>query len=191
MKEKILIIEDDPLISDILEVNLRDNYNPNLAKNGKEALLSFSQDMPDLVLLDLGLPDIDGMELIKSFKEISDTPIIVVSARETEQDKVAALDAGAEDYVSKPFGNEELLARIRRSFRLSTPPPTIYSVGGYEIDFDKHKVTVNNKVVHLTPNEYDIVAYLSLNAGKVLTHDQILHRVWGPFEADKKKILVD
>ena len=151
---------------------------------------------PDVILLDLGLPDMDGMNIIKSVREWSLVPIIVVSARGMETDKVKALDLGADDYVTKPFGTSELLARIRSALRhwQMRKDSNISEMGSFksgelEIDFDKRRVTVRGEVVHLTQNEYKIVAILSKYAGKVMTYDYIIKEIWGPYTKGDNQIL--
>ena len=151
---------------------------------------------PDAILLDLGLPDMDGMNIIKSVREWSLVPIIVVSARGMETDKVKALDMGADDYVTKPFGTSELLARIRSALRhwQMRKDSNIAEMGSFksgelEIDFDKRRVTVRGEVVHLTQNEYKIVAILSKYAGKVMTYDYIIKEIWGPYAKGDNQIL--
>lgn len=141
---------------------------------------------PDLVLLDLGLPDMEGMDIIRQVREWSDLPIVVVSARENDSDKVAALDLGADDYVTKPFSPSELLARIRTALRHSVrrmgsaAGNNVFEAGGLRIDFDKREVLVDGEVIHLTQMEYKIVSLLCQNAGRVLTYDAMIRHIWGP-----------
>lgn len=152
--------------------------------------------LPDLVLLDLGLPDMDGIDIIKQTREWSSLPIIVISARVQEREKVAALDAGADDYITKPFGTDELLARIRTAIRHSnkivddkvnsTRP---YSARGLVVDFGKRLVTVEGKEIHLTRVEYKIVSMLAQNSGKVITYSSLIEQVWGPYADDNNRIL--
>lgn len=151
---------------------------------------------PDIILLDLGLPDMDGMEIIKQVRTWSGIPIIVVSARSQEDDKVHALDAGADDYLTKPFGTSELLARIRTSLRHSNRmngdagmPQRPYRAKGLEIDFYKRIVAIDGTPVHLTPVEYKIVAFLAQNSGKVITYGTVMNNVWGPYAESDNKIL--
>lgn len=198
-RTNILIVEDEQNISGFLTAILETNgYGTACATTGKQAISMAAVDNPDLILLDLGLPDIDGMRVLKGIREWSDTPLIVVSARESEHEKVEALDAGASDYITKPFGNNELLARIRSVVRMQkkisgkdNSPPESFSVGGLAIDYLRRTVTVNGSAVHLTPIEYKIVTLLSQNAGKVLTHDYIIRSIWGPFESDNQVLRVN
>ena len=150
---------------------------------------------PDLILLDLGLPDIDGSEVLERVRGFSAVPVIVISARTQEAEKVQALDQGADDYITKPFGSEELLARIRTALRHSAqvassgPRETVYSRDGLVIDFDKRVVTLNGEDIHLTQIEYKLVSLLAKNAGKVLTYDFILKEIWGPYADTDNQIL--
>lgn len=188
LKYRILIAEDEERISRfigrILHVN---GYEILAAENARQTLSLLSSCSPDLVILDLGLPDMDGLEVLRTIREISLVPVVVVSARTMEQDKVEALDAGADDYITKPFGSNELLARIRtalRHGRMNTGNShrnDLKSVrtGDLEIHFDSRIVTVGGLEVHLTQNEYKIVSILGKNIGKVMTYDSILHELWG------------
>ncbi|RVU54362.1 response regulator transcription factor [Anaerosphaera multitolerans] len=191
LKKKILIIEDDPSITQILILNLKGHYEVITAENGTLGFDKLISERADLILLDLGLPDMDGMDLLAKIKKDFDTPLIVVSARQTEKDIVEALDLGANDYVVKPFGTEELLARIRRSLRHYSPEKRTYEVGDFAIDFDKRQVSMKGNQIHLTPIEYGIVAFLSSKPGKVLTHNQIINKVWGPYESDNQILRVN
>ena len=193
----VLVIEDEKNICDFISrVLTSHNYNVLTSNSGKEALSIISSRCPDIVLLDLGLPDMDGIEIIHQVRTWSSSPIIVVSARNQEQDKVEALDAGADDYITKPFGTSELLARIRTSIRhsnkLNTTSPLYkrpYHALGLSIDFSSHVITLNNQELHLTPVEYKIVVYLAQNSGKVLTYSSIMQNVWGPYVDEDNKIL--
>lgn len=195
----ILIVDDDTVISnflaDVLKVN---SYNIMKASTGKDAILLATSYCPDLILLDISLPDMDGFDVIKRIRDFSDTPIIVVSERDREREKVEALDLGADDYVTKPFGTAELLARIRVCIRrnmkmkedsLAEPEKTI--IKGLEIDNRKRIVKVDGRYVHLTPVEYKIILLLSRNAGKVLTHDFIIKEIWGPYISDNQILRVN
>ncbi len=186
-KFRILVIEDDAnicnFVKTILETN---NYQVIDANNGSSGETMFLSHRPDLVILDLGLPDIDGVEFIKSVREKSDTPIIVLSARTNEFDKVEALDLGANDYVTKPFGTEELLARVRatlRDNRRNTNGEKIgrskFITGDMIIDYEYRRITVKDAEVKLTQIEYNIVELLSINAGRVLTYSEIIKKIWG------------
>jgi two-component system KDP operon response regulator KdpE len=182
----LLIVEDDVQMRKFLRASLSSHgYRLVQAVNGNEGLSQAASYNPDLILLDLGLPDIDGLEVTKRLREWASAPIIVISARGQEDDKVNALDSGADDYLTKPFGTGELLARIRVALRHSargrqerTEP--VLTVGELSIDLDKRTVHVAGVEVHLTPIEYKLLAILLKNAGKVLTHRQLLKDVWGP-----------
>jgi len=152
--------------------------------------------MPDLILLDLGLPDIDGVEILKQFRAWSEIPIIIVSARGHEREKVEALDLGADDYVTKPFGTHELLARIRTALRHSKkadagPPVSVFSIGDLRLDYERRTVSLTDKEIHLTPIEYKILVLLSRHAGRVLTHDFIIRQVWGPYANENQTLRVN
>ena len=198
LKQKILIVEDEARIANFMSAVLSaHDYEPVLASNGREARSLINSLCPDLVILDLGLPDMDGVDLIRSTREWTQLPIVVVSARMNERDKVTALDAGADDYITKPFGTSELLARIRTALRhvrsgaaeSSIPSGGIFRVGRLTIDYDKHWVLIDGKNVHLTQNEYKIVSLLGLHAGKVLTYDYILRAIWGPAASGDNQVL--
>ncbi len=195
----ILIIEDDKSITDFLAaVLLSNNYQVRKAKTGKEGLSLITSYNPDLTLLDLGLPDIDGLDVLKQIRKWSDAPIMVVSARDQAREKVEALDLGADDYITKPFNTPELLARIRTALRhslkkteTSTLPCGSFSIGNLVIDYEKRKVFVEKKEIHLTPIEYKILVLLSQFSGKVLTHDFITKGIWGPYENDNRTLRVN
>lgn len=186
-KYKILLIEDEVNIRNFVKTILEANdYQVVTASNGTEGKLMFYSHNPDVVILDLGLPDMDGLEFIKSVNNQLMTPIIVLSARTDEKDKVAALDYGANDYITKPFGTKELLARVRAVLRSSRQfrdkkavSQKIFSVDGLEIDYEKRRVHVQGQEIRLTQTEYNIVAVLSENAGTVLTYQEIVRKVWG------------
>lgn len=198
-RARILVVEDEGIISNFITAILNaSDYHVLHASSGREAISLAASHVPDLVLLDLGLPDIDGMDVLQSIRVWSDMPVIVVSARQDEHEKVEALDAGANDYVTKPFGNSELLARIRTALRQysisgehKAPPNSIFSVGGLSIDYARRIVEVGGKPVHMTPNEYRILVILSQNAGRVMTHDRILREIWGPHGADSQVLRVN
>lgn len=180
----ILTIEDEPQMRKLLRVSLESNgYRWLDAATAKEGIAQAASHNPDLVLLDLGLPDLDGLEVTQRLREWSRTPIIVISARGQEDDKVKALDAGADDYLTKPFGVNELLARIRVALRHASSAggsSPIIELGALRLDLERREVNVRGHEVHLTPIEYKLLAYLAQHAGKVLTHRQILNAVWGP-----------
>ena len=183
-RKTILIVEDDKYIIHFLSISLKEeDYGLWTAKTVKEAVSLFYANRPDLVILDLGLPDGDGMEVIESIREIADTPIIIVSARLDEDEKIRALDAGADDYVTKPFYMGELQARIRAALRKKenyTPDKSsCFEQGDLSVDFEKRQVTVAGEEIHLTPIEYRILTLLIANRGKVLTHNYILKEIWG------------
>ena len=185
-KVTVLIIEDERSICDFMAKTLNaHDYRTITAQTGRDGLAFLTSALPDLVLLDLGLPDMDGIDIIKETRQWSSVPIIVISARNQEKEKVGALDIGADDYITKPFGTFELLARIRTAIRHSRP----YSAGGLVVDFEKRRVTVNGREVHLTRVEYKIVSLLAKNSGKVITYDTIINEVWGPYADDNNRIL--
>lgn len=185
-KTTLLIVEDDKaivhFISSILSVN---EYRTLYAGTGREAIALIASYRPDVVLLDLGLPDIDGLDVLKTVRQWSEVPIIVVSARGREQEKVQALDLGADDYITKPFGTAELLARIRTALRHSMRPEVTnmptgrFKTGELEIDFDRRLVMVEGRDVHLTQIEYKIVTLIAQHIGRVLTYDYIIQQIWG------------
>ena len=193
-----MIIEDDPGICTFLRATLlADGYDVVVTDNGQGALELIASHCPDCILLDLGLPDMDGNRIIESVRGWTPTPIIVISARSMETDKAQALDLGADDYVTKPFGAIELLARIRaalRHTRTTSENGEIalmdqYHVGALTIDYRKHRVTMAGEDVHLTPNEFRIVALLGRHAGRVLTYRTMLRELWGPSASTDNKIL--
>lgn len=181
----VLVIEDEPPIQKFLRVTLgAQGFQVIEATTGKAGLIAAASRTPDLIILDLGLPDIDGIQVTHQLREWSKIPIIIVSARGKEQDKILALDAGADDYLTKPFGVGELMARVRVSLRhaasnTDTGEP-VFSAGELRVDLARREVTVAGKLVHLTPNEFKLLAVLVKHAGKVLTHRQLLKEVWGP-----------
>ena len=190
----ILIVEDDERIRNYIKtVLVTSNYSVLETGNARTALAMIASHAPDLLLLDLGLPDGDGTELIRTVREWSQMPIIVVSARGYERDKVSALDCGADDYVTKPFGTDELLARIRAALRhvssRSGSPEKIYSGRGLRVDAERRLVSVDDKPIHLTQTEYRIVLLLCRHSGKVLTYDFMIREVWGPFSGCDTQIL--
>ena len=196
-KISVLIIEDEKSICDFIGKTLDSHeYKVTAANNGKDGLALITSSLPDLVLLDLGLPDMDGMDIIRKTREWSSLPIIVISARTQEKEKVQALDAGADDYITKPFGTFELLARIRTAIRhnnkLSDDSQNAnrpYAADGLTIDFERRLVTLNGREMHLTRVEYKIVSLLAKNSGKVMTYDTLIDQVWGPYADDNNRIL--
>ena len=196
-KLSILLVEDEKNICDFISTSLSaQDYRVSTAHTGKEALPIITSQCPDLILLDLGLPDMDGMEIIRQVRTWSSIPIIVLSARTQEQEKVRALDLGADDYLTKPIGTSELLARIRtalrHSNRLNTDSPLYkrpFHAKGLTIDFEKHLVSVDGKDVHLTQIEFKIISLLAQNSGRVMTYDTIISNIWGPYADDDNSIL--
>lgn len=198
IRDRVLVVEDDKRINSfyktVLEAN---NYDVLTAQTGTEAYSMITSRCPDVVILDLGLPDMDGMKILQNVREWSSMPVIVVSARTHEKDKVAALDMGADDYITKPFGTSELLARIRTAIRHTrstltseTGAPTgTFTAGGLTIDYDKHRVFVDGVDAGLTLNEYKIVSLLGKYAGKVLTYDYLMKEIWGPNVKNDNRIL--
>lgn len=185
MKTSILVIEDDKAIRNFISVTLEANsYNCYTVENGSQAILASVSRRPDIVILDLGLPDLDGVDIIKKIREWSNLPIIVVSARSDDRDKIEALDLGADDYLTKPFSIDELLARIRVASRKMIYDNKYkenieFINGGLKIDYISRCVSVYDKEIHLTPIEYKLLKLLSKNIGKVLTHNYILKEIWG------------
>ncbi|MEG0330653.1 MAG: response regulator transcription factor [Longicatena sp.] len=180
---KVLLIEDDKNIIKFLSLSLETNGCKVIsAQSGIEGISLFMTDNPDLILLDLGLPDIDGSEVLSQIRTQSDVPILIVSARGQEKEKVEALDLGADDYITKPFHINELLARIRVALRKKTPQVVkdkVFKMDSLYIDFEKYKVFVEEKEIHLTPIEFKLLVLLIENAGKVLTHSFIIKKIWG------------
>jgi len=179
----ILLVEDEPQMRRFLRVSLEGSgYRYLEAGSGQEGLSLAAQHRPEAILLDLGLPDMDGLEVVTRLREWCKTPIIVISARGQESDKVDALDAGADDYLTKPFGTRELLARVRVALRHAGPEAVdepVFSLGRWRVDLAKRQVLVDGREVHLTPLEYSLFTTLIRHAGKVVTHRQLLKEVWG------------
>jgi two-component system KDP operon response regulator KdpE len=193
MTGRVLVIDDDRQILRALNAGLRANgYDVETASDGERALSAAAISPPDVVVLDLEMPGIDGVEVIRQLRAWWAAPIIVVSAHADERDKVQALDAGADDYLTKPFGMEELLARIRATIRRSTSADQnipVLDFGRLKIDLAARTVTVDGVKVHLTPTEYDLLRELASNAGKIMTHQMLLSRVWGPASEDSTNYL--
>jgi two-component system KDP operon response regulator KdpE len=180
--EQVLVVDDEPQILRALRTTLRGaGYEVRTAATGEDALAAAAAHPPDAVILDLVLPDAYGAEVLRELRRWSDAPVLVLSAVGDEQEKVAALDAGADDYVTKPFGMDELLARLRAVLRraASTTEPVI-EVGELEVDLEKRAVTVGGRSVSVTPHEFELLRYFAQNEGKLLTHPMILREVWGP-----------
>ena len=179
----ILIIDDEPQIRRLLRLTLdAHGYTVRDATSAGEGLQQVAMVRPDLVILDLGLPDMDGLEALRKLREWSQTPVIILTVKNAEQDKVDLLDAGANDYITKPFGMGELLARIRAALRHNLPdsPDGTFSAGDLAIDFARRTVTRGGQELKLTPTEYSLLRFLARHAGKVETHTQIIHELWGP-----------
>jgi two-component system, OmpR family, KDP operon response regulator KdpE len=190
-KTRILIVDDERSIRRFLGASLSGQYDVVQASDGEEALRAVAAERPDLLILDLGLPDIDGVEVTRRLREWTQIPIIVVSVREQESDKIAALDAGADDYLTKPFGAGELMARIRVALRRSAQPDSqvVFTSDDLTVDLSSRKVSVDGQEISLTPTEYDILRALVQHAGKVLTHSQLLRTVWGIAYEDENHLL--
>jgi two-component system KDP operon response regulator KdpE len=193
MPPRILIVDDEPNILGTLAPLLRTRgYEVFTAMNGKSAIETVDRDKPDLIVLDLGLPDLDGVEVCRQIRDGHNVPIVVLSARGAETDKVRALDVGADDYVTKPFGAEELLARIRAALRRSdapAPPSEPIVRGGLVIDRERFRVMRGDEEVRLTPKEFELLSYLAQHPGRVLTHRTILKAIWGPNAVDQPEHL--
>jgi two-component system, OmpR family, KDP operon response regulator KdpE len=193
MPPRILLVDDEPNILGTLAPLLRARgYEVYTAMNGRAALEAVDREKPDLIVLDLGLPDIDGVDLCREIRDGRNVPIVVLSARGAEGDKVRALDVGADDYVTKPFGAEELLARIRAALRRSDAPAPLSEPivrGGLVIDRERFRVLRDGEEVRLTPKEFELLTYLAQHQGRVLTHRAILKAIWGPHATDQPEHL--
>ena len=194
-KKHILIVDDDPAILRLLSTNLKARgYEIFTATDGAESLEAVQKDFIDLIILDLMMPKIDGVEVCRRIREWSDVPIIILSARGDENDKVKCLELGADDYLTKPFGIAELLARIKTAFRhrgdpTVAPAQATFTCDGLEINYAKRRVTVNGKEVTLTPTEFALLQHLAVNSDKVLTHNMLLQSVWGNEYSSEKEYL--
>jgi two-component system KDP operon response regulator KdpE len=180
---RVLVVDDEPPMLRALAANLRArDYQVDLAPTGEAALELAAKHLPDAVILDLGLPGISGIEVIEGLRGWTDTPIIILSARDAQSEKVAALDAGADDYVTKPFGMDELLARLRAALRRASPSPVeaVIETNDFTVDLSAKKVVVRGQEVRLTPTEWHLVEVLVRNAGRLVTGRQLLQEVWGP-----------
>jgi two-component system KDP operon response regulator KdpE len=191
---QILVVDDEPQILRALRTILTErHFRVTVASRGEEALTLAAANPPDVIILDLGLPDMDGIEVCARLREWTQVPIIVLSVRDSERDKVAALDKGADDYLTKPFGIEELLARVRVALRHGVQAhgskDVVINAGKLMIDLARHVVTRDGVEIKLTATEFKLLAYLATNAGRVLTHHTILTNVWGPAEADQVEYL--
>lgn len=195
MNPTLIIIEDDPQLRRFLRTGLgAQGFRIFEADTGRQGLVEIGARKPDLVILDLGLPDMDGVEVVRVARNWTQLPILILSARNAEQDKIEALDAGADDYLTKPFGMGEMLARIRVALRHSVQTPTdtpegLFSVGDLRIDLEKRLVYLRGQEVHLTPIQYRLLAVLAKHADKVLTQRQLLKEVWGPAHTDNPHYL--
>jgi two-component system KDP operon response regulator KdpE len=194
-KKHILVVDDDPAILRLLSTNLKArDYEVTTATNGEESLEAVQRDFVDLMILDLMMPKVDGVEVCRRIREWSDVPIIILSARGDEKDKVKCLELGADDYLTKPFGIAELLARIKTAFRHRgdpsvAPTQSSFTCDGLEINFAKRRVTVSGQEIPLTPTEYSLLQHLAVNSDKVLTHSMILQTVWGNEYSSEKEYL--
>ncbi|PYS68914.1 MAG: DNA-binding response regulator [Acidobacteria bacterium] len=182
--ERILVVDDEPQLTRVLRTGLKSRgYEVRVAADGLSALEVFGDWHPDLLITDLAMPNMNGLELTRRIRVVSQVPIIVLSAKDEEKTKIEALDLGADDFVTKPFGIDELLARVRASLRraktVARNESTLLEDGDFRIDLDAHKVSVNKREIHLTPKEFDLLSYFMRNAGKVLTHRTLLAALWG------------
>ena len=195
-KYKILLVEDDRNIASMIQTVLETNgYQVLTAQRCQQGILMLTSHVPDLVLLDLGLPDMDGIEFIRIARRGSAIPIIALSARTEEQDKVAALDLGANDYITKPFGTAELLARVRASLRINrmnlqaTMPGSVFTLGDLLIHYDRRQVMIDGNVIHMTQTEFNILSLLSQQTGKMMTYTAIINAIWGTVDDGSVKKL--
>ena len=195
-KYKVLVVEDDNTIAGLIQAVLEANgYQVLHAERCRQGILMVSSHVPDLVILDLGLPDADGMEFICTVRTENTVPILVLSARTDERDKVSALDLGANDYITKPFGTAELLARVRAALRITrhnlqaSAPGSTFQLEDLLIDYDRRQVSIGGNVIHLTQTEYNIMAFLSQHVGKVMTYSAIIRSIWGTMDNGSTKKL--
>ncbi len=189
---RILIVDDEPEIRRFLRASLHSHQHEVFeAVSGLDAMAAVQEQHPDLMVLDLGLPDVDGVEVTRRLREWSQLPIIILSVRDREGDKIEALNAGADDYLTKPFGIGELLARINGVMRRIGSPPSqeTYKAGELCVDLARHQVTLSGKEIALTPTEFELLKVLVQNAGRVMTHRQLIHKVWGTFFEDESRLL--
>lgn len=189
---KILVVDDAPQVRRVLKTTLTaEGYTIFEARNGSEALESFRAGAPDIILLDVNMPVMDGLETCREIRRTSDVPIIMLTVRDAERDKVLALDAGADDYVVKPFGMQELLARIRVALRRTLPQDKLpaFVSKDLSVDFETRRVSARGREIHLTPKEFELLRQLVANQGKPLTHRRLLQAVWGPDYGDEPEYL--
>jgi two-component system KDP operon response regulator KdpE len=192
LNAKILVVDDAQQVRRVLRAALSaEGYTIFEAGTGEEALESIRKSVPDAILLDVNMPGMGGLETCREIRRTLDVPILMLTVRNAERDKVLALDAGADDYVVKPFGIEELLARIRAALRRRSPPgqPTVYSTKDFSVDFETRQVSVRGREVHLTPKEFELLRHLVAHAGKPITHRRLLQAVWGPDYGDEPEYL--
>lgn len=196
-KYSVIVVEDEENIADFMSAVLETHgYAVRIAQNAATARLMIGSYMPDIVILDLGLPDEDGINIIKSVRETSRMPILVVSVRTHEADKVEALDCGADDYITKPFGTAELLARVRTALRHAHRAESIRSsktpfrADGLLVDYDKRRVLVDGEEIHFTQKEFNLISLLSVHAGRVLTYDFLMRNIWGTVPADSENSIL-
>ena len=195
-KYKILVVEDDASIANVIQTVLETNgYQVLTAQRCGQGILMFTSHVPDLVVLDLGLPDADGTEFIRTVRQDSTVPVIVLSARTEENDKVDALDLGANDYITKPFGTAELLARVRAALRINrmnmqaSAPGSVFVLEDLTIDYDRRQVSTGGNLIHMTQTEYNILSFLSQRVGKVMTYSAIIRSIWGTMDSGSIKKL--
>ncbi len=189
---RVLVVDDEKAIQRFLKNALSSaEFSVHIVGSGKEALSAALAIRPDVIILDLGLPDMDGMEVLRRLREWTQVPVIILSVRDREDEKVNALDSGADDYVTKPFGIGELLARMRVALRKSIQdsPAPVFRIDGLEVDLEHRRVSAEGEEVQLTPTEYDLLRLLVHHAGKVLTHNQILRQIWGPAYIEQPHVL--
>ena len=195
-REKILLVEDEKSLASFFAALFSRQYELVHVRTGEMAVHMAASHAPDLILLGLGLPDMDGLQVLGRIREWSDVPVIIVSARQEEQEKVKALDSGANDYVTKPFGSDELLARIRAAIRThkraaGAQGGSVFQSGGLTIDYERRIVAVDGVPVHLTRIEYKLIVLLSKSAGRVLTHEHLLECLWGPYASENQTLRVN
>ena len=192
-KLTVVLIEDERNITNFIQsILINESYKVLTASTGKDGLSLIASQCPDMILLDLGLPDIDGIQVIEKIRTFTKTPIIVISARIQEEEKVNALDCGADDYITKPFGTSEMMARICTALRHShrtEDSESVYHCGDLTIDFEKRLITCGDEEIHLTQIEYKLVSLLARQAGKVLTYDYLIRQIWGPYSDNNNQIL--